>query len=94
MEDNNNDTCNGNDTEYKRIYDINILKKYSDIIKKSNIDCYDDTCIDNINIYELENIVSNNIDNYYNNNKIFHITPIVFSIFFAINSLFVIGYFI
>jgi hypothetical protein len=81
------------DVEYKKIYDIEILKKYNDTVKDMDTNVYDDTLIDNINIYELENIVSNNIDNYYDNN-IYHIVPIVYSIFFAISTINVIMYII
>lgn len=81
------------DVEYKKIYDIETLKKYHNIAKKLNLNEYDDTLSDNINIYELENIVSNNIDMYYNNTLIYHIVPIFFSLFTTIGTISICSYF-
>lgn len=73
--------------EYKKIYDIETLKNYKELIKNMDINEYDDTSIDNINIYELENIIHNNTNNHYYNTSIYHIIPVFFSFMFSISTI-------
>jgi len=75
-----------NEVEYKKIYDIETLKNYKELVKNMNSNEFDDTSIDNINIYELEDIISKYIDDTYCNNSIYHITPIFFNFLFIIGS--------
>jgi len=75
-----------NDVEYKKIYNIETLKNYKELVKNMNLEEFDDTSIDNINIYELENIVSKHMDDYYYNTSIYHITPVFFNFLFIIGS--------
>jgi hypothetical protein len=75
------------DVEYKKIYDIETLKNYKEIVKNINFKEYDDTLIDNINIFELEDIVDKNINNHYYTTSIYHIAPIFLSFLFTIGTI-------
>lgn len=78
------------DIEYKKIYDIKTLQNYKELLKNMDLNEYDDTSVDNINIYELEDIIHNNTNNYYKNTSIYHIFPIFSYFMFTIGSISVI----
>lgn len=75
------------DIEYKKIYDIKTLQNYKELLKNMDINEYDDTSVDNINIYELEDIIHNNTNNHYYNTSIYHIVPIFSSFMLTIGFL-------